>query len=145
MLAAGRAESWGWDLEFFAVENRRNLIEKRLVLWGDGEGGGAEAASFCCHLSFSHILLNKGIDDVDSTNARVGTSAFKNGYGRFEIKKNVKITMYVRIKMTMRRVQLVSQALSSSTRVLRALRVAISCSSCSMFGIVRVLRRSILS
>jgi len=84
-----------------------------------------------CFINLSQIFLSKGKDAVERLKARVGTSEFKNGSGRLAARKNRTTTMYVSMRMMMRRVQLVSQALSSSTRVLRTLRAEISCSKCS--------------
>ena len=79
--------------------------------------------------------MNKGSELVERMNAAVGTNEFKNGSGRFVIKKKTKITMYVSNRIIMRRVQLVSQAFPASARRLRSLRSFISWWSCFMVGI----------
>ena len=58
---------------------------------------------------------------VDSRNATEGTTAFAKGFGSSETKKNITMTMYVSARIKSLRVQLFSQALSASTRELRAL------------------------
>ena len=63
---------------------------------------------------------------VERKNPIEGTMAFRNGFSRFAAKKNITMTMYVRIRITNLRVHEVSHALSSSTFLLRVLIVSIS-------------------
>lgn len=63
---------------------------------------------------------------MDKTNPRVGTIAFKNGFGSCAKTKNKTITKYVSIAIVILRKKLVSQALSISTRLLRSWMFSIS-------------------
>ena len=128
--AAGWAEGWGGDFEAFV---------KRLVLLCDFKGGGAVFAGFFGHfLNFTQIFLKRGKLEVESMNAAVGTIEFKYGSGRFDIRKKTKITRYVSPSMMMRLVQLVSQALSSSTRWFRSFRASISFWSWVIVGMINL-------
>ena len=75
-------------------------------------------------------FLKCGIDDVPVTNARAGIVAFTYGSSSFATRKNTNMIKYVRVRVRILLVQLVSQALSSSTRLFRALILLISFSSC---------------
>ncbi|MBT3704593.1 hypothetical protein HOG17_02310 [Candidatus Peregrinibacteria bacterium] len=82
--------------------------------------------------------MKRGKLEVESMNAAVGTIEFKYGSGRFDIRKKTKITRYVSPSMMMRLVQLVSQALSSSTRWFRSFRASISFWSWVIVGMINL-------
>ena len=87
--------------------------------------------AFTCF--FNHHFLIIGTVNVERKNPIVGTIALMKGFPKFDTKKNMTMTMYVSTKIITFRVQLVSHALSASTRLLRDF---ISCSSFWMSSMV---------
>jgi len=84
-------------------------------------------------LFFSHSFLKNGIVSVDSINAMAGTTAFNHGRVISIAHIYTPIEIYVNMANKIRLIQLVSHALSTSTRSFRS---SIFCIFCSKFSIL---------